>query len=67
MDKADSGQGSLVEQIMVEMFENIEGHEEFDEETIQNLKHLSQSGEIKRHSQVVAIVKVYVEGRHETA
>lgn len=67
MNRPDSSQGSLVEQIMAEMFENIEGHQEFDAETIQRLKHLSQTGDIKKHSQVVAIVKVHMEGRHETA
>ena len=44
---------SLVEQIFDEMFASIEGREEFDEKTIQKLKQLAVSGDLKKAPKVV--------------
>ena len=49
---------SLIEQIIDEMFENIEKHEEFDMRTIQNLKQLASTGDIKKSSLITNTVKV---------
>ena len=48
---------SLVEQIFNEMFASIEGREEFDEKTIQKLKQLAVSGDLKKAPRVTKAIK----------
>lgn len=48
---------SLVEQILDEMFASIEGQKEFDDRTIQHLKKLAISGDLKKPPQVTKAIK----------
>ncbi len=52
-------QKSLIEQIFDEMFASIEGREggEYDAETIQKLKQLASSGDLKRAPQVTEAIR----------
>ena len=50
-------QKSLAEQIFDELFANIEGREEFDAGTIQKLKQLAISGDLKKAPQVTKAIK----------
>ena len=50
-------QKSLIEQIFDEMFANIEGREEFDVQTVQKLKQLARSGDLKKAPQVMKAIK----------
>ena len=51
-------QRSLVEQIFDEMFASIEGREEFDAQTIQKLKQLAVSGDLKKATQATKAIKL---------
>ncbi|NQE05923.1 hypothetical protein C5S32_08630 [ANME-1 cluster archaeon GoMg1] len=51
-------QKSLVEQIFDEMFASIEEREEFDAQTIQKLKQLTVSGDLKKATQVTKAIKL---------
>ena len=53
---------SLAEQILDEMFASIEAREEFDDQTIQKLKQLALSGDLKKASQVTKVIKSMSEG-----
>ena len=48
---------SLVEQIIDQMFVHIEGHEEFDNEAINKLRQLALSGDLKKSTRIVTIIK----------
>ena len=48
---------SLVEQILDDMFANIERQEEFDADTAQRLKRLAASGNLKKAAQVIRAIK----------
>jgi hypothetical protein len=50
-------QKSLVEQILDDMFANIEELEEFDAELLQRLKQLAVSGNLKKAPQIIRAVK----------
>jgi len=50
-------QKSLVEQILDDMFANIEQQEEFDADTVQRLKQLAASGNLKKAAQVIRAIK----------
>jgi hypothetical protein len=50
-------QKSLVEQILDDMFANIEELEEFDAELLQRLKQLAVSGNLKKASQIIRAIK----------
>ena len=62
MVEETSGQKSLVEQILDEMFTLIEGREEFDIPTIEKLKQLVISGNLTKAKQVVEAIKSASEG-----
>jgi len=62
MAEETSGQKSLVEQILDEMFTIIEGREEFDIPTIEKLKHLVASGNLTKAKQVAEAIKSASEG-----
>jgi hypothetical protein len=49
---------SLVEQTLDEMFSMLEKREEFDAPTIETLKALAKSGELKKVPQVTKAIKV---------
>jgi hypothetical protein len=51
-------QKSLAEQIFDKMFASIEEQEEFDAQTIQRLKQLAVSGNLKRAMQVAEAIKL---------
>lgn len=57
MNKEDSMQMSITELIVDEMFAQIEKHEEFDKETIQELRGLALRGQLKTASQVIEAIK----------
>jgi len=50
-------QKSLIEQILDEMFVNIERREEFDKQVIKKLKELAESGDLKKAPQVTKAIK----------
>lgn len=50
-------QKSLVEQILDDMFANIEQQEAFDPDTVQRLKQLAASGNLKKAAQVIRAIK----------
>jgi hypothetical protein len=50
-------QKSLVEQILDEMFANIEPRKEFDSETVAKLKHLATTGDLQKPAQVIKVIK----------
>jgi hypothetical protein len=50
-------QKSLVEQILDDMFANIEELEEFDAELLQRLKQLAVSGNLKKAPQIIRAIK----------
>jgi hypothetical protein len=62
MVEETSGQKSLVEQILDEMFTIIEGREEFDIPTIEKLKQLVISGSLTKAKQVAEVIKSASEG-----
>jgi len=62
MVEETSGQKSLVEQILDEMFAIIEGQEEFDIPTIEKLKQLVISGNLTKATQVAEAIKSTSEG-----
>jgi hypothetical protein len=62
MVEETSGQKSLVEQILDEMFTIIEGREEFDIPTIEKLKQLVISGNLTKAKQVAETIKSASEG-----
>ena len=62
MVEETSGQKSLVEQILDEMFTLIEGREEFDIPTIEKLKQLVISGDLTKAKQVAEALKSASEG-----
>ncbi len=57
MTKETTIQKSLVEQILDEVFATIEGREEFDAPTIQKLKQLAISGDLRKAPQVAKAIK----------
>jgi hypothetical protein len=50
-------QKSLVEQILDDMFADIEELEEFNAELLQKLKQLAVSGNLKKASQIIRAIK----------
>lgn len=48
---------SLIDQILDEMFVNVEGKVEFNNKTIQNLKQLVISGNLKKANEVIKALK----------
>jgi len=50
-------QKSLVEQILDDLFANIEKLEEFDAHTLQRLKQLAASGNLKKAAQVIQAIR----------
>jgi len=62
MVEETSGEKSLVEQILDEMFTIIEGREEFDIPTIEKLKQLVISGNLTKAKQVAEAIKSASEG-----
>lgn len=62
MVEETSGQKSLVEQILDEMFTIIEGREEFDIPTIEKLKQLVIGGNLTKAKQVAEAIKSASEG-----
>jgi hypothetical protein len=60
-------QKSLVEQILDEMFASIEGREEFDAQTIQTLKQLAVSGDLKKATQVTKAIKLAAGEHYESS
>lgn len=48
---------SLLEQIVDEMLEIISKNKEFETETIENLKKLASSGDLKKATQVIDVIK----------
>jgi len=62
MVEETSGQKSLVEQILDEMFIIIEGLEEFDIPTSEKLKQLVISGNLTKSKQVAEAIKSASEG-----
>ena len=50
-------QKTLIEQIFDEMFTNIERKKEFDEEIIKKLKQLAISGNLKKASHVIKVIR----------
>lgn len=60
-------QKPLLEQIFDEMFDNLEGREEFDFETIQALKQLTQSGDLKKEASVSKAIKSSLRGYYENS
>ena len=62
MVEETSGQKSLVEQILDEMFTIIEGREEFDIPTIEKLKQLVISGNLTKAKQVAEAITSALEG-----
>ena len=66
MKHEDFSKKPLVEQIYDELFDNIEKHNEFDEETIKTMKQLALKGELKKHGKVMENIKGAVAKKDET-
>jgi hypothetical protein len=58
---------SLVEQILDDMFSKIEGHEEFDAQTIERLKHLAAGGDLHKPIEVAKAITFSLGQGHEAA
>ena len=58
---------SLVEQILEDMFSKIEGREEFDQQTIDRLKHLAASGDLQKPTEVAKAITFSLGQGHEAA
>ena len=58
---------SLVEQILDEMFANIEKREELNSQLIQELKQLAGSGGLRKPDEVANAIKPASEATHEGA
>ncbi|HUT17364.1 MAG TPA: hypothetical protein VMW84_03600 [Acidobacteriota bacterium] len=56
----------LIKQIYDELFANIERCDEFDEGTINTLKQLAATGELKKHGKVMESIKRAVVKKDET-
>lgn len=52
-----SSSKTLVEQIVEETLTSIKKHNDFDEESVQELKKLYESGNIKRVEQIIKAIK----------
>ena len=50
-------QKSLTDEILNEMFTTLEKREEFDKATIDGLKQLAETGELRRAPQVIKVLK----------
>jgi phosphoenolpyruvate carboxylase len=57
MMEETSIQKSLVEQILDEMFADIEGRDVFDKQVIQKLRQLAESGDLKKPANVIKVIK----------
>jgi hypothetical protein len=62
MVKKASIQKSLVEQILDQMFIDIEKRAEFNTSLIQNLEQLASAGELTKAKQVIEAIKGLTEG-----
>jgi len=60
-------QKSLLEQIIDEMFANIEGQKEFDAQTLGQLRGLAAKGDLNKFIEVNEAIKPTLRGEHETA
>jgi len=58
---------SLVDQIIGAWFEGLEGADEFDDSTIDQLKKLASGGTIRKPAQVIKAIKVLPEVQDETS
>lgn len=55
----------LIQQIFYEMFANIEARDEFDQETVQNLKQLATAGNLHKPAKVIKAIKSTPQATHE--
>ena len=67
MTEGTSVEKSLIDQILNDMFSNIEGQSEFDARTVQRLRDLAARGELKRAAQVALAIKPEGGLDHESA
>lgn len=58
MKKKKETQEPIIEQILDGLFDHLHTHDEFDEETISNLRELANKGDLQKHQQVVKTIKV---------
>jgi len=56
---------SFIEQTVDDMFEIIEAQDEFDAQTIENLKKLAIAGKLSSKTQVIASIKSVSREHHE--
>ena len=59
-NKADT-QKSIAEQIFDEFIVILQGHKEFDTETLERLRQLAQNGDLRKAQQVAKAIKVLPE------
>ncbi len=50
-------QASLTDEILDEMFTSLAKREEFDQITVDGLRQLARSGELKKAAQVIKVIK----------
>jgi hypothetical protein len=67
METEDVSKKTLIEQIYVELFANIEKHDEFDKTTITSLKQIAAKGELKKHAKAIEAIKELELEKDETA
>lgn len=58
MVEETTGQKSLVEQVLDEMFANIKLISSFDAETIQKLEQLSMRGDLTKETQIIEAIQL---------
>lgn len=61
MEEEITIQESLIDQILDEMFERIQGANEFDTTTIQKLRQLAKSGDLAKATRVTGAIKAELE------
>jgi hypothetical protein len=54
-------QESISDQIFNELISHLQKHDQFDENTVEKLRLLSESGELKKHISVINAIKLSLE------
>lgn len=67
MGNEDYYEKPLIEQIYDELFAEIEGHREFDTNTVKALKDLAAKGELKKFKEVSETIKPTAGDERETS
>ncbi len=67
MDADPTTRGTLVDQVLEEMFTSIEGRDEFDAATVGKLRRLAEMGNLSKEKQVLDAIAPIEGNQDETA